>query len=275
MSTAGHTTVQGEINYVGDMSGRPCFHANDRRLDRVNLDSRTVAITDARDLVDPPTLSREGFALVTHATAVSDFRDIAEVERIYPDETRRLIQDLTGADVVVISGPPILRFGERSQEAGSRDNSRAARLVHIDTSDATAAQFAQRVAPSDASRRIRRVAQHNIWRTFSAPPQDVPLAVCDARSITREDLVPADANFDRDGKIVLSFEALLLRYASAHRWMFFRDMTRDEALVFKRHDTDPSEPHFVPHSAFTDQRVPAGTEPRASVEIRTIAYWYV
>jgi hypothetical protein len=49
---------------------------------------------------------------------------------------------------------------------------------------------------------------------------------------------------------------------------------RDEAFVFRRHDTDPNEPHFVPHSAFTDRRVPVGTEPRASVEIRTIAYWY-
>jgi hypothetical protein len=273
MTAAGNSTVHGEINYVGAMSSRPCFHANDRTLDRVNVDSRTVVITDARDLADAPTLSREGFALVAHPTEVRDFRDTAEVDRVYPDETRRLIQALTGADAVVISGPAIVRFGERSQEAGSRDNSRAARLVHIDTSDATAAQFAQRVAPSDG-RRVRRIAQHNIWRTFSAPPQDVPLAICDARTITPNDLVPADANFDRDGKIAFSFEALLLRYAPSHRWMFFRDMTRDEALVFKRHDTEPGEPHFVPHSAFTDRRVPAGTEPRASVEIRTIAYWY-
>src|SRR5689334_4875152 len=105
MSAAGHSTVHGEINYVGDMSGRPCFHANDRTLDRVNVDSRTVVITEARDLVDPPTLSREGFALVAHPTDVRNFRDAAEVERVYPEETRRLIQGLTGADVVVISGP--------------------------------------------------------------------------------------------------------------------------------------------------------------------------
>jgi hypothetical protein len=30
----------------------------------------------------------------------------------------------------------------------------------------------------------------------------------------------------------------------------------------------------VPHSAFSDPRVPAGGVPRASVEMRTIAYWF-
>jgi hypothetical protein len=267
------TTVHAEINYVGEGAERPCFHANDRSLDRVNLDPRVVPIADARAQTDAPSLAREGFALFSCPTGVGDFRDAAEVERTYPAEIRQFIQELTGADVVVVSGAPILRFGERSVEAGSRDNSRAARLVHIDTSDATAKQFAERAGPQDG-RRIRRVAQHNIWRAFSDPPQDVPLAVCDARTVAFEDVVPADARFDRDGQIAFSFEALLLRYRPTHRWLFFPDMRRDEALVFKRHDTDSSEPHWVPHSAFTHPEVSPGTPPRASVEIRTIAYWF-
>jgi hypothetical protein len=102
----------------------------------------------------------------------------------------------------------------------------------------------------------------------------VPLAVCDARSVAAADLVPADANFDKDGTVRWSFEALLLRYSAAHRWYYFSDMRLDEVLVFKRHDTDPQQPHQVPHSAFSDHRVPADQPPRASVEIRTIAYWY-
>ena len=86
--------------------------------------------------------------------------------------------------------------------------------------------------------------------------------------------MPADARFDRDGQVHWSFEALLLRYSPAHRWYFFSNMQRDEVIVFKRHDTDPNEPHHVPHSAFTDPRVKAGTAPRASIEMRTIAYWF-
>jgi hypothetical protein len=51
-------------------------------------------------------------------------------------------------------------------------------------------------------------------------------------------------------------------------------MGRDDVIVFKRHDTDEQAPRYVPHSAFTDSRVLPGGAPRASVEIRTIAYWY-
>jgi hypothetical protein len=265
-------TLHAEINYTGAMTARPRFHANDKSLDRVALDPRTVPISDARTMRDPPSLAREGIGLFRHATRVNEFRDTSEVARVYYPEIQQLIQELTGADAVVLAGQAVLRFGERSSEAGTRDNSYAARLVHIDSSDAAADSFARKAAPQGVS--FRRIAQHNIWRTFSGPPQDVPLAVCDARTVAAADLVAADAMFDRDGKIEWQLEALLLRYNPEHRWLFFSDMTRDEVLVFKRHDTDPREPHFVPHSAFSDPRVPVGCTPRASVEMRTIAYWF-
>ena len=266
-------TVNASINYTGSMSERPCFHANDQSLDRVALDARIVPIRDARPSRERPTLSKEGFELGQCPTAVADFRNAAEVAAVHPEEIRRFVQELTGADAVAVTGPGVLRFGERSAEAGTRDNSRAARLVHIDTSDSAAADFARMAAPEGRTR-FRRIAQHNIWRAFSAPPQDVPLAVCDARTVAAGDLVPADARFDRDGQVNWSFEALLLRYNPAHRWYFYSNMQRDEVIVFKRHDTDPNEPHHVPHSAFTDPRVRTGTAPRASIEMRTIAYWF-
>jgi hypothetical protein len=266
-------TVHAELNYVAPMSGRPQFHANDQSLDRVALDRRTVPIRDGRRERESPTLAREGLQLLDCPTQVSDFRDSAAVARVYPAEIREFVLALTGADAVVVTGPPILRFGERSHEAGTRDNSRAARLVHIDVSETAAVEFAKVAALPDG-RPIRRTAQHNIWRTFSPPPQDVPLAVCDARTVDAADLVAADANFDQHGSIVRSFEALLLRYSATHRWLYFSAMQRDEVLVFKRHDTDLQQPHHVPHSAFSDARVPADAVPRASVEMRTVAYWY-
>ncbi len=266
-------TVRSEINYTGAMQTRPQFHANDHSLDRVNRDPREVSILDGRAQPERPSLAREGIELFACPTQVQEFRNADEVARVYPREVEAFIRRLTGADAVVLMGPAILRFGERSPEAGSRDNSNAARLVHIDTSDSAAAEFARASAPQ-GGRAIRRIAQHNIWRTFSGAPQDVPLAVCDARTVAPEDLVPADAMFDRDGKVVWSFEALLVRYNPAHRWLYFPDMTRDEVIVFKRHDTDSREPRLVPHSAFTDSRVPADCAPRAIVEMRTIAYWF-
>jgi hypothetical protein len=262
--------VSAGINYSAPMAGRPAFHANDKSLDRLALESRVVEITDARTLDEAPSLANEGFALLRCPTNVREFRDQTEVERVYPDEIQKFMMKLTGADAVVVTGPGVLRFGEASGEAGSRDNSHPARVSHIDTSDTAAAH---RSAPA-GHERFRRVAQHNIWRTFSPPPQDVPLALCDARTVATADVVPADARFDQDGEIRWSFEALLLRYSPAHRWCFYSDMQRDEVLVFKRHDTDRSAPHWVPHGAFDDARVAPGGTPRASIEMRTIAYWF-
>ena len=104
----------------------------------------------------------------------------------------------------------------------------------------------------DNGRRVSRSAQYNVWRVLTPAPQDVPLAVCDARSLSPGDLIAADAMFDRDGKIAFSFEAWLLRHNPNQRWAYFSNMTPDEALIFKTHDTDPGKAHCVPHGAFDD-----------------------
>jgi hypothetical protein len=51
-------------------------------------------------------------------------------------------------------------------------------------------------------------------------------------------------------------------------------MTRDEVLIFKTNDSDPAAPHCVPHVAFDNQDCPASAPPRASIEMRAIAYWF-
>lgn len=261
------------LNYAVDTGIRPRFHANDHSLDTVVLDPQRVSIVDARGLADAPRLDREGGALLHMPSAVADFRDADEVAATYPGEIERFIRDLTGADAVIVAGPATLRFSERSYEAGSRDNSDAARLVHSDASHAASDEFTRQNNP-EPERRVRRTVHHNIWRTFSPPPQDMPLALCDARTVGAGDIVLAEAAFDRNGRIEWSFEAMLFRHNPAHRWYFYADMTADEVLVFVRHDSDASRPRWVPHSAFTDPAVAEDTEPRASVEMRTIAYWF-
>jgi len=266
--------VTGTIVYLGPMSERPRFHANDHSRDNLVLERHQVSIEDMRARAVPPALDREGFALVPHKSAIADFRDAAEIGRIAPGEVTALIQSLNGADAVTMLGPAILRFGERSAEAGKLNNSQPARFSHIDASDARARLTAEQVKPRDIARPIRRFAQFNIWRAISAPPQDIPLAVCDARSVESADLMEADAVFDVAGSPEWSFEGWVVRYNPAHRWRYFSAMSRDEALVFKTNDSDPAEPHCVPHSAFDDPTCPAGVPTRASIEMRGIAYWF-
>ena len=275
-ASQGGRVVEGAVSYSAPMAARARYYANDHSRDVLNLDLRTIRIEDARDLADPPTLDREGFRLVPHKSAVADFRDRDAVARVHPGEIERLLLEVTGADRVVVGGGGILRFGERSAEAGTLMNSLPARFIHIDVSDPTAVANAARSRPMDGDRPIpyHRFCHYNVWRVISPPPQDVPLTVCDARTLSPEDLILADAVFDAKDAPEWSFEGLVVGFNPKHRWSYFSNMTRDEALIFKTNDSDPDRAHHVPHSAFDDPSCPPGVEPRASIEMRACAYWF-
>lgn len=258
------------IAYVKAGSGRPRYYANDHSRDVLDIAPVAMDIADARSQAS--TLDGAGFALLSHRSAVADFSDRAAVESCYRAEIVDLIQPLSGAELVLVNGPGILRFSERSPVSGVLDNSRPARFAHVDVSNHTAAAFARRATPPGRS--LRRFVHYNIWRAISAPPQDVPLAVCDARSVAAADLLAADAVFDKPGEPEWSFEGLVLAHAPGHRWHWFPDMQRDEALVFKTHDSEPGRAHCVPHVAFDNGACPAGAPPRVSIEMRALALWF-
>ena len=258
------------IAYAGRGVARPRYHANDSSRDMLDVVPVEMEIADARGR--DTGLDVAGFELIAHRSAVADFADRAAVDAVHRQEIVQLLGALSGADLVVVNSPGVLRFSEKSALSATLDNSRPARFAHVDISDATAAAFAQRVAPEGRS--VARFVHYNVWRAFSAPPQDVPLAVCDARSVTAHDLILADAVFDAPGKPEWSFEGVVITHHPAHRWHWFPDMTRDEVLVFKTHDSDPVRAHCVPHVAFDNPYCGAQTAPRASIEMRGIALWF-
>jgi hypothetical protein len=266
--------VTGTIVYLGAMRERPRFHANDHSRDNLLLEAHAVPIEDARSRAVPPSLDLEGFGLVPHKSAIADFRDKDEVARHAPAEIMALIKRLSGAEAVIMLGGPILRFAERSTEAGRFDNSQPARFTHVDASDARAGLSAEELKPKGIDRPIRRFTQFNIWRAISPPPQDIPLAVCDTRSVAPGDLVIGDAVFDHYGVPEWSAESTLVRANAAHRWTYFSNMRDDEALVFVCKDSEPGRPRHVPHCAFDDPSCPADAAPRASIEMRAMAYWF-
>jgi hypothetical protein len=263
--------VIGALGFSEPMGVRPKFHANDTRRDVLNVVPRAVPIEDARQRAQPPSLDVEGFCLRRHTSQVRDFRDPGEIERVHVEEVRQLLLEASGADHVEVNPRGVHRFAEHSPESGAHHNSRPARFVHVDVSDVTAQQFYDRGRPGKP---VRRAAQYNVWRVLTPPPQDVPLAVCDARSVTPGALIAADAVFDKDGAIAFSFEAWLLRHDPRQRWAYFSNMNPGEVLLFKTHDTDPGVAHCVPHGAFDDPGCPADADPRASIEMRGIAYWF-
>lgn len=262
--------VRAPIAYAGRAIQRPRYHANDASRDQLEIVAVDMDIADARRL--GVKLEETGFELVGHRSALADFGDRDAVDAVYRPEVIDLIAGLSGADCIVVNSPGILRFSEKSARSGALDNSRPARFAHVDVSDSTAAAFAQRATP--AGRQLARFVHFNIWRAISAPPQDVPLAVCDARSVRADDLIAADAIFDAPGKPEWSFEGIVVAHHPRHRWHWFPDMHRDEALVFKTHDSDARRAHCVPHVAFNNPLCPIGCAPRTSIEMRALAMWF-
>lgn len=256
------------INYVARTPERPRYYANDHSRDTVVIEQHAMPLIDGR--AHALDLDGAGFQLVTHRSKAGDLRDKAN-GTAYVAEIETLLRDMTGADRVVVTGMPIPRFSERSGKAGSSDNSHPARFAHVDISDTTGVAFSERSRPDDGD--YARAAHYNVWRVLSDPPQDVPLALCDARSITGRELIRADAIFDSPDGNDWSFEGYVIGHEAAHRWHWFPDMARDEAIIFKTHDSRADVAPCVPHVAFDDPAAPDDAPPRISAEIRAIAYW--
>lgn len=256
------------INYAARTDFRQRYYANDHSRDTVIIDGHPMEIADGRAVATD--LDAAGFKLVAHRSKVSDFQDRVAVAAVHPPEIVDLLLRETGADAVFCTSPGILRFGEKSKLAGQLNNSMPARFAHIDISAETAAGFAKGGAPE--GRTLRRYAHYNVWRAFSAPPQDVPLAVCDARSVAADDLIIADAIFDDPEKPEWSFESYIIAHNPAHRWHWFPNMTSDEAIIFKTSDSQFANP--IPHVAFDNPDAPADVAPRSSIEMRAIAFWF-
>jgi hypothetical protein len=72
----------------------------------------------------------------------------------------------------------------------------------------------------------------SLWRALTDPYQDQPLAVLDNRSLSQNDLIPADIVFPH-----YCDEGYEVRYSPLHRWFYKQRMTPDDALMFKLYDS--------------------------------------
>ncbi len=128
-----------------------------------------------------------------------------------------------------------------------------------------------------------RYIASSLWRTFSEPPQDWPLAVCDGASVGDDegtpntmfvlDELPSEAAMLGEmPNEEAALAASVFRYNPNHRWWRFSNMTRDEVVLIKLHDSDHSRVWRAPHTAFHDASV-ADARVRESIEVRSIAYF--
>ena len=273
-------TVEGALNYLAPESTiLRRFTAPGVSVNTGSYRPYVMPIHNGRPIADSFSLDRNGFALIGHPTAVTDFTDRAEVERVYMAEVAEFVKAYTGATQVATLGWLLRRSTAPSENASQPQ----AANVHSDFSVVGARERAAGAYQSrfPGAPGFRRALITSLWRVFSPPPQDWPLALCDYRSVGDDegldnrmylvDEIPDDLYAEMPATTPGASGSEFLHRAG-HRWWYFPGMTRDEILLLKLNDSDHSVAWRAPHSAFRDTTAEA-TVPRHSIEVRIIAFF--
>ena len=265
--------VEAELNYLEPTTGRPRTYTYDPppgvpRTTTVNA-PHSVQIADARPILSELSLDEEGFGLVHHRSAVRDFYDDAEVERVYYREAEQLLKELTGADRVHVFDHTVRRRVPGGEDRRGDAPRQPVPRVHVDHTEQSGPQRVRDLLPDEAEELLRgRVQIINLWRPIRGPLLDAPLAVCDARTVKPEQLVASDLVYqNRVG------ETYSVKFDPEHRWYYVPQMQTDEALLLKCYNSKTDgRARFAPHTAFADPTTPPDAPPRESIELRTLVF---
>ena len=94
-------TIEAPIGYLVNTGETPVFYQSNVAGERTNFEGERefhpMAIRNARQLPNNFSLDREGFAFVSHNSAVADFYDDAQLAQVYDAEAAALVCAHTGA----------------------------------------------------------------------------------------------------------------------------------------------------------------------------------
>ena len=241
---------------------------NIRRRKTGTHELKQVAVRNGRLLADQLSLDEQGFVFVEHKTKVSDFFDRMQLESVYYPEVEQLIKGASGASRVVIFDHT-LRSGDED-ERETRLIREPVLSAHNDYTEWSGPNRVREILPNEAESLLaRRFAIIQVWRAINQPIQSNPLAVADAKSVEMEDLIVAERCYPhRVG------QTYRLKYNPKHRWFYFPEMRREEALVFKVYDSEEDgRARFTPHTSFDDPMSPPNAPSRQSIEVRALAFF--
>ena len=205
-----------------------------------------------------------------------------EAERDYIPELEEFVKNAIGADHVVAYHPVI----RKAESVKRKQDQPVANDVHVDYTTRWASELGTKyLNGEDWRKKYSRLLIVSNWRTFSPPPQDWPLALCDSRSVGddegftntlvyQKDIpdinnLPPLPEDDKDGKVV--GEGTIFPFKETQRWLYFSHMNRDELLVLKLNDSDKGRAWRTPHCAFPSRE--EGAFPRESIEVRMCCYF--
>jgi hypothetical protein len=241
---------------------------NIRRRKSGTHELMTMKVSNGRLHAGELSLEQNGFVLVEHKTAVVDFFDVTQLESVYYPEVEQLIKRESGASRVVIFDHTL-----RSGDEAEREEKLIREPVlsaHNDYTEWSGPNRVREFLPDEAEDLLsRRFAIIQVWRAINQPIQVNPLALADAKNVAMDDLVVAERRYPH--RIGQTYR---LKYNAEHRWYYFPEMRRDEALVFKVYDSEhDGRARFTPHTSFDDPTAPANAPARQSIEVRAFAFF--
>jgi hypothetical protein len=241
---------------------------NIRRRTAGTEEVHDVEIRNGRISSSPFCLDENGFVLVEHSTAIRDFFDQAELKRVYYPEVSELVRGVSAAARVVVFDHT-LRSGDEA-ERQARFIREPLLSAHNDYTEWSGPNRVRELMGDEAEALLkRRFAIIQVWRAINQPVQCNPLAIADSKSVAAEDLLIAERRYPH--RIGQTYR---LKYSPKHRWFYFPQMRRDEALVFKVFDSETDgRARFTPHTSFDDPSTPLGAPPRQSIEARALAFF--
>ena len=268
---AGAQDVRAPLTFIVPQKTKPYFHSaaltGGEPKVFFDVEERTVGIRDMRPTAPTLCLERQGFVLLSHASAVDDLYDDEALLGVYNPGIEKLLRDYADADRVVV-----FDHTRRSDGGGGAANPDGVRgpasRVHVDYTTVSGPARAREVLGAEEVDRIvgggGRIVQVNVWRPIVGPVRRTPLALADAGSVADRELVATEQIFpDRVGEIYQ------VAHGSGQRWYWAPAMRTDEVLLIKGWDSlDDGRARFTPHGAFRLPGQSPDDPPRESIETR-------
>ena len=266
--------ITATLRYLAPGIERPVYIASEAGADaaldvRAKFDDQQVTVMNARELDSPPSLDRQGFCLVPHATAITDFYDIERIRAAYEAEIIELVVTASEAKSAVVFDHTLR--SDSSEVRGQRTIREPAAIIHNDYTDASAVKRLRDVLPADEAFEgdAKRFAIINIWRSIAGPVITSPLALCDFSSANPADFIASERRAkERVGELELMI------HNPTHRWYYFPEQRFDEALLIKTFDSArDGRARKAAHTAFNNPLAAPDTPPRESIESRLFVFF--
>jgi hypothetical protein len=267
-------SVRATLNYSVDNGTPPDYYFYEPdpsvKLNPPGTDPREVEIHDGWAEAPHLSVDREGFEIHPFGARFDQFDDDASIKTRFYAQVIEFVKRSTGARRVEVFDHTIRKRLPADLKAQTTVQRPAVMLVHSDYTVKSGPQRVREILPDDAEALLeRRVAFFNVWKPLYRRVEELPLAMCDARSHDPADMLIMELKYrERTGEIYV------MRWSPKHRWLYFPAMEADHALLLKTFDSETDgRARFMGHTAFEDPGSRADAPKRESIEVRTMAFF--